>query len=446
MHFSRRLSPLLCLLLVGTLISSSLPSQAREFISPFDFQALEQQPTVVTKEYVETRSPKTGTFSRKESVDGVHRVGIVGFHVVFSEVVAEQINGSTLNGIRNGNWSDNRWELQVKNITPQVRQQITEQMYREFQGQMAQQGFEVVPQEQIASNANYQTFVQETLTRGKHNEDLASNTQRATKFGKNIVWSVVPQGFPLERLDVNSDIFAGAKPGFMDGMKQMGAGFAQNGETKAKSRAYQDFSEFTPIAVTYYVDFKKLKAIGGFLPGNPFGSSDKDSTFGLSISPGSHVRFFTRVGENQTAYSANYQLNFILKKAVQNVDPVGLVHFEGENIGAQALGLAANIAMRQMGISGIKAPRKVREYEMQVEPGLFGEQASKLMRSVNRMMSLAIATETQTTPKTVPAQAEPATMMQETSPAEPASTPVEVQQSSSAATDSPQTPNGPTLE
>lgn len=426
MNFSRPISPLLCLLLAGTLTLSSLSAQAREFITPFDFQALAQKPTVVTQEYVETKSPKTGTFSRKESVNGVHRVGIVGFHVVFSEVVTEQTDGSTLNGIRNGNWSDNRWELQVKNITPQVRQQITEQIYRELQGQLAQQGFEVVPQEQIASNANYQAFVQETLTRGKHNADLVSNTQRATQFGKNTVWSVVPQGFPLERLDVNSDIFAGAKPGFMDGMKQMGAGFTQNGETKTKSRAYQDFSDFTPIAVTYYVDFKKLKAIGGFLPGNPFGSSDKDSTFGLSISPGSHVRFFTRVGENQSAYSANYQLNFVLKKPVQNVDPVGLVHFEGENIGAQALGFAANIALRQMGMSGIKAPRKAREYEMQVEPGLFSAQASKLLRSVNQMMTLAMAAQTQTSPKAVPGQAEPATIV----PAEPVDT-------SSAETSSP---------
>lgn len=128
MRFSRSTSPLLSLLLAGTLICSSLPAQAREFITPFDFQALEQQPVAVTKEYVDTKSPKTSTFSRKESVNGVHRVGIVGFHVVFSEVVVEQTNGSTLNGIRTGNWSDNRWELEVKNITPEVRQQITEAM------------------------------------------------------------------------------------------------------------------------------------------------------------------------------------------------------------------------------------------------------------------------------------------------------------------------------
>jgi hypothetical protein len=444
MHFSRRVSPLLSLLMAGMLICSSLPAQAREFISPFDFQALQQQPATVTKEYVDTKSPKTSTFSRKESVNGVHRVGIVGFHVVFSEVVVEQTNGSTLNEIRNGNWSDNRWELQVKNITPQVRQQVTEQIYREFQEQMAQQGFEVVPHEQIANSANYQAFVQETLTRGKHNDDLTSNTQRATKFGKNTVWSVVPEGFPLERLDVNSDIFAGAKPSFMDGMKQIGAGFAQTGETKAKSRAYQDFSDFTPIAVTYYVDFKKLKAIGGFLPGNPFGSSAKDSTFGLSISPGSHVRFFTRVGENQTAYSANYQLNFILKKPVQNVDPVGLVRFEGQNFGAQALGFATNIAMRQMGVSSAIKVRKVREYEMQVEPSLFSSQASKLLRSVNQMMSLAIATETQTTPKATPAPAvEPVT----TSPVAPEESPAaEEAQSSATNADSPETLNSPAVE
>lgn len=254
---------------------------------------------------------------------------------------------------------------------------------------------------------------------------------------------MVPQGFPLERLDVNSDIFAGAKPSFVDGMKQIGAGFAQNGETKAKSRAYQDFSDFTPIAVTYYVDFKKLKAIGGYLPGNPFGSSAKDSTFGLSISPGSHVRFFTRVGENQTAYSANYQLNFILKKPVQNVDPVGLVRFDGQNFGAQALGFAANMAMRQMGVSSAIKVRKVREYEMQVEPALFSAQASKLLSSVNQMMSLAIAAETQTTPKAAPGPAaEPTTP----SPVAPEnSTPAE-EAPSSAADASSQSLNSPTLE
>lgn len=410
MRFKKGFAPLGGLLLASGIVLASLPALAKELMSSFDFNALERQPAVVIENYVDTQSPKTGTFSRKESVDGVHRVGIVGFQVVFSEVVSEQTDGSTWKGITQGNWSDNRWELDVKNITPTVRQQITDQMYQQLREQLTESGFELVSQEEISGNQNFQAFLQETLSKGKQNVDLVSNTQRATRFGKNTVWSVVPAGFPLENLSTASDVFAGAKPGFVDGMKQMGAGFAQNGEAKAKSRAYQDFSEFTPISATYYLDFKKLKAIGGFMPGNPFGSGDKDSTFGLSVTPGSHVRFYTQAGQRKDAYGAIRQLNFVLKKPVQTVEPVGLVRFEKENVGAQALGVAANMAFRSMGMSGLKAPRKVRQYELQVEPTAFGNQANKLLATVNRMMVLAIAGETKTSPaleaKSEPSQLE----------------------------------------
>jgi hypothetical protein len=411
MRLKTGFAPLCSLLLASGIILSSLPVQAKELITPFDFNAMAQQPSIVTKNYVETKSPKLGTFSRKESVDGVHRVGIVGFQVVFSEVVSEQIDGSTWKGITQGNWSDNRWELDVKNITPEVRQQITDQMYQQFQNQLVEAGFEVAPQTELSASPNYQNYLQETLRKGSHSANGESNTQRATQFGKNLVWSVVPAGFPLESLDTASDIFAGARPGFVDGMKGLGAGFAQMGETKARSKAYQDFSNFTPIAATYYLDFKKLKAIGGFLPGNPFGSSDKDSTFGLSATPGSHVRFYTHAGEQKKdSYASAHQLNFILKKPVQNIEPVGLVRFEKENVGAQALGMAANIAFRQMGMSGMKQVRKVRKYELQVEPTTFGNQANKLLSTVNQMMVMAMVNETKTettTPSAVaPAQTE----------------------------------------
>ncbi|WP_373532554.1 hypothetical protein [Vampirovibrio sp.] len=416
MRFNTRIAPLCGLLLASTILLSSLPVQAKELMSAFDFNALQQQPSVVTKNYVETKSPKLGTFSRKESVDGVHRVGIVGFQVVFSEVVSEQTDGSTWKGITQGNWSDNRWELDVKNITPEVRQQITDQMYQQFQAQLAEAGFEVAPQSELAASANYQNYLQQTLSKGSHNPDLISNTQRATKFGKNVVWSVVPAGFPLESLSTASDIFAGAKPGFVDGMKGLGAGFAQAGETKTRTKAYQDFSDFTPIAATYYLDFKKLKAIGGFLPGNPFGSSDKDSTFGLSATPGSHVRFYTHSGaQKRDSYAAAHQLNFILKKAVEDIHPVGLVRFEKENVGSQALGMAANLAFRQMGMSGLKPVRKVRKYELQVEPSTFGAQANKLLGTVNQMMVMAMVDETKTS--AAPATAAPATQAPAESPA-----------------------------
>lgn len=393
------ISPLLGVLLAGGILLSSIPVQAAEMMHAFDFASLQQKPVEMTKSYIDTKSSKNGTFSRKQSVENVHKVGVVGFQVVFSEVVSEQIDGNTWKGITQGNFSDNRWELDVKNMSPELRQRITNQMYEALMVQLKEAGLEVAAPADIAQSENYQAYVQETLAKGKnkHNDDVISQTQRATKFGKNTVWGVVPPGFPLERLDVNSDIFTGARPGFVDGMKLFGSGFAQAGETKAKSRAYKDFPDFTPIAVTYYLDFKKLKAIGGFLPGNPFGSSAKDSTFGISVSPGSHVRFYTKTGEKQDAYASNYHLNFILKKPVQSVDPVGLVRFEGENFGRQVFGMAANMAIRQMGGSGMGRVRKVREYELQIEPSLYGNEAQKLMNAVNQMMVLSIAGKTDTT-------------------------------------------------
>lgn len=430
------ISPILAVLLASGIFITGTAAQAKELMHAFDFSTLQQQPLEVTKSYVETQSPKNGTFSRKEKVGDVHKVGVVGFQVVFSEVVAEQIDGSTWKGLTQGNFSDNRWELEVKNITPEVRQQITNQMYQELLAQLKDAGLEVIPQEEIAKSSLYQAFVQETFAKGKHNDDIVSQTQRATKFGRNTVWAVVPPGFPLEKLDVSSDIFAGAKPSFADGMKQVGSGFGQVGATKAKSKAYHDFSEFTPISATYYLDFKKLKAIGGFLPGNPFGSSAKDSTFGLSASPGSHVRFYTRTGQKNDAYAANYQLNFILKKPVQTIEPVGLVHFEKENIGAQAFGMAANMAFRQMGVGGLKPVRKVREYELQVEPALFSNQASKLLSAVNKMMVMSIADETHAiAAQLTKPQAEENKM---TAPAEQTETQPENLKSDSAETEVPQ--------
>lgn len=389
----KRMSPLFSALLACGMLLASSPVQAKELIHPFDFKTFETQPLTVTQDYVNSKSPKTGTFSRKESINDVHRVGVVGFQVVFSEVVAEQIDGSTWKGITQGNFSDNRWELTVKNVTPEVRQQITEQLYEEFRSQLADAGFEVAPEAEVSGNAQYQTYVQETQAKGKDNEDVVSQTQRATKYGKNLVWAVVPAGMPLEKLDLSADIFAGAAPGFLDGFKMMGNPFAATSQIKARSRVYNSFTDFTPVTATYYLDFKKLKAIGGFLPGNPFGSSAKDSTFGLSASPGSHMRFYTKTGEKGDNFAANYQLNFILKKPVQNVEPVGIVRFEKENIGTQALALGANMAFRSMGMSGIKAPRKVRKYELMVEPALFSQQASNLLGTANRMMVLASATE-----------------------------------------------------
>lgn len=389
----KRISPLFSVLLACGMLLASSPVQAKELIHAFDFGTFEKQPLSVTQSYIDAKSPKNGTFSRKESISDVHRVGVVGFQVVFSEVVAEQIDGSTWKGITQGNFSDNRWELTVKNVTPEVRQQITEQLYKEFRTQLTDAGFEVVPDGEISGNAQYQAYVQETHTKGTDNDDVVSQTQRATKYGKNLVWSVVPSGFPLEKVDLSADIFAGAAPGFLDGLKLPSNPFAASGQIKAKSRVYNGFNDFTPVAATYYLDFKKLKAIGGFLPGNPFGSSAKDSTFGLSASPGSHIRFYTKTGEKADSFASAYQLNFILKKPVQNVEPVGIVRFEKENIGTQALGVGINMAFHSMGMSGIKAPRKVRKYELMVEPGLFSQQASNLLGTANRMMILASAKE-----------------------------------------------------
>ncbi len=425
MRSNKGLSLALSLFLAGNVALSGISVQAKELIHEFDLATWQQQPQAMTKEFIETKSPKMGTFSKKEHVDNVHKVGVVGFQVVFSEVVAEQINGSTWKGITQGNFSDNRWELQIKNLTPEVRQQITNQMYQELVSELQAAGLEVVPHEQLAQDSSYNAFVQETFAKGK-NDDIITQTQRATKFGKNTVWAVVPPGFPLEKLDVGSDIFAGAAPGFVDGMKQMGSGFGQIGSSRAKTHAYEGFSEFTPISATYYLDFKKLKAIGGFLPGNPFGSSAKDSTFGISVSPGSHVRFYTHAGQQKDAYASNYQLNFVLKKPLQSIEPVGLVRFEKENIGSQAFGMAANLAFRQMGMGGIKPVRKVREYELQVEPELYKVQAGKLLSAMNKMMVLSIADETHTTPHQPALQAQPQnTVAPTTEPAQPTATPVE---------------------
>jgi hypothetical protein len=152
------------------------------------------------------------------------------------------------------------------------------------------------------------------------------------------------------------------------------------------------------------------------------------------------VRFYTRTGQKNDAYAANYQLNFILKKPVQTIEPVGLVRFEKENIGAQAFGMAANMAFRQMGMGGIKPVRKVREYELQVEPALFSNQASKLLSAVNKMMVMSIAGETNATAaQLAKPQAEESKMTEPVAaPETQTETPAENLKSDSAETEEPQ--------
>jgi hypothetical protein len=162
------------------------------------------------------------------------------------------------------------------------------------------------------------------------------------------------------------------------------------------------------VSVTYFVDFKKLKAIGGLLPTNPFHSSAKDSLFGLSVSPGSYVRFYTGMDDDGNRWEQKYasarQLNFILKQPVQSTEPVGEVKFEHENVGAQAVGVVANMAFRSMGMSGLKPARRVREYELMVNPDSYNSQASKVLQAVNTMMVNMIRDEANVTAQAAPAQ------------------------------------------
>ncbi len=402
MYLKHRFANTMALLLLAATIQMACPVAARDLMKPFDFNEFQQQPQVVAKDYVNSASPKTGTFSRKESIDGVHRIGIVGFQVVFSEDTSEQTNGSTFKGLTQGNFNDNRWELEVQNLSPELRQKITETVYQQFCQELVNAGFEIEPQEHIFSNPNFSAY-KTSFTAG--DKDVMSATQRRTAFGKNTVWSAVPQGFPVEKVDTTADIFAGSRPGFMGGLSQVGAGFSAVGHLRAQGKALQDFSGFTPVAATYFVDLKKLKAIGGLLPGNPFGSSEKDSSFGLSVSPGSYIRFFTRAeayGKDKTA--ANHQLNFFLKAPVQSIDNVGDIKFDKENIGTQAFTVAANLAFHSMGMGGIQHARKVRKYELVVQPEAYGTQAEKLLNAANRMLILAAVDQVK---RTAPSAATP---------------------------------------
>jgi hypothetical protein len=403
-------STTLSLFLFSSLIffSTSSPVQAKDALRDFNFSEFEQNPKEVTHDFVVSKSPKTGTFSRKETVKHPNQVGVVGFQVVFSENTVEQIEGSTWKGLTQGSFTDSRWELQVMNMTPDVRQKIAESLYQEFKNHLSKTGFEIVPQERIIASQNYKNFVQETTLNDKN---VINQTQRPTKFGGNTVWTAVPAGFPIEKLDLSSDIFAGAKPGFLSGFQQTGNAFGKMGQMGSISQAYQDFTDFAPISVTYFVDLKKQKAIGSFLPGNPFGSSKRDSLFGLSVSPGSYVRFYTRLGDNDNKLNqrsaSQHQLNFVLKHPVQSTDPVGEIRFDKENIGTQALGMAANFALRSMGAPGIAPALKVRKYELTIDPTTYTLQAERVLDTVNKMMVIAIGQEVLApkSPTTMPSNA-----------------------------------------
>lgn len=382
------------LALTGVLFLNASPALAREMMKAFDFAALKTNPQVMAADYVNTKSPKMGTFSRKQKVDGRTRVGVVGFQVVFAENTSEYTEGSTLKGLTKGQFSDNRWQLDVLNLSPTVRQAITDHMYQEFLTQLESSDFEVVPRETITQNPHYQEFVTET-TQGPN---VVLGTQRMFKYGKNGVWTVAPSGFPLEAVDFSSDIFAGASPGFLGGFSQTINAMGASKRVGNVGEAIQDFTDFTPVSVTYFLDFKKLSTIGGLIS-NPFGSNDKDSTFGLSASQGSFMRFYTKAGDGRgdrgKRYAANYQLNFVLKKPVQMVEPVGNIQFHGENIGSQVFAGTVNMMFRSMGTGGIKAPARVRKYELTVNPEAYQTQALQVLQAANQLLVSAASTAVQ---------------------------------------------------
>jgi hypothetical protein len=361
---------------------------ARDLVKPFDFAGFEANPAAYSEDYIKEVATRKTNFGGKNSLKEVTKVGITGFQILFPERVFEHTEGSTLGGIRRGQWTDNRWVLEVQQLSPQLRQQITDAAYEAFSEELKALGLEVLPMQTLLNSEPFSEWVAETTT-GK---DMQGSCQKKVSFGENEVWAVTPCGLPLEAISYGSSMFAGAKPGLVEGFKATGNQWSVQRAQAKLGKAYKEFGDFTPVTVTLFMDMKKVKSIGGFIPNNPFKSSSEDMTFSLSLGAGSVAKFYPQQEDaKQPKFEFFRQVSYQLGYPVHVVEALGDVSFDGHNVKAQAASVAANLAFRSLGLPTMRVPTQKRTYTLLVNEDAYNTSATQAVEVFTTMIRTEVA-------------------------------------------------------
>lgn len=359
-------------LLMGVMatLQLTLAVDAKELIKSFDFDAYSADPKTAAVTYIKDEALKYGTFSRGAAITSVGpKVAIGGFQVIFQEKVYQKNEGRGLiGGAFTGNFQDNIWKLEVKNLSPETLQQITDAAYADLLANLTAAGYEVIPAKTLLENETYKAVVAES--QAEANETSGLPTQRLDKFnaglnlmnmakgtGDNVQITVVPADLPILSVD---GTFA-----------PMGNG----ARLRKLGKVMDEVGGVSLVNAVYRLDTEKLTTTGSaaFVRGG-----EKDRTFGLSLTPGSNITFFPYAKKGQNPAEGR---RYTLKKRIESLQPVGEGDFLSENYGTQVL----TGVLKVMGAPAPSAAR-VRKYELTITPEQYVKVGQSLLEATNRMI------------------------------------------------------------
>jgi hypothetical protein len=303
-------------------------------------------PATYAAQYVKPVGLGGGTFSKLPEVKSLGKVAVTGFQVMFQSQRKVQEEGSTLKGVTQGKWQDARWQVDVNGLTPELMQAITEAAYKNFVADLEKAGYEVIPTETLLANADYNALVEGSTEANVVKSGLATQRLVDRVFQHEILTTVVPKGLPLYEVDSTFSPFKN-----IGRMKQLG-------------KTMQSLGNVSVVNAIFHLNTEKMTAINNFLLVK---NSEEDRTFGLSISPLSHVDFIP-FNKSNPRFNPGPYASFTFKTPVQDTTPIGTGSFEMENYGTQVLGAALKY------MSG-GAPNivRLRKYTVAVEPETFSK-------------------------------------------------------------------------
>ena len=344
-----------------SLVTSTPAYAGKQLLHDFDQKAFQTNPAAVAKKYVKTDYFRGGTFGKKPSLEGIERIAIVGFEVVFDSEIREKIKGSNWKGVTQGQWANSNWELKIYNFDPSVRQAITNAAYNDLVNHLEEDGFDVLRPEAFEDLSDFQTLVSESQAIAKEESGLVN--QGVYNWGKNELYYATVDGLPI--LERDSKFMAQFK----------------NSKTLTRiGKAIESLHDGKTAAVSavYRLNTAKLTPTGGLTMGNLFRDKANDTVFSLEVSPSSHLTFYTNLEEGK--YITVKHINSFVKKPVQATTSVGKGKFLKENTGTQLLGAGLGMVTRSLtGVSAAPKVTKLRRYELTVDGDAYTEIGTHLL-------------------------------------------------------------------
>lgn len=337
----------------------TLPADAsrRDYMQDAPLEAIKKNPGDYAADYIKPVAMNGGTFGRLPEVKSLGKVAVTGFQVMFQTQRKVHTEGSTLKGITAGQWTDARWQVDVNGLTPELMQEITEAAYAEFVKDLEEAGYEVIPQETLKANAEYQDLLRESEEKNVETSGLTTQRMVDRLFKHEIFTTVVPNGLPLQETD------ASLNP------------FKTIGQTKQVGRLMESLGGANLVNAVYYLNTEKLTKINSLWLVK---KSENDKVFGLSVARNSRVDFIPYNKKYNPGKYASYTVKF----PVQETEPVGIGKGGKENYGTQALavGLAA------LGARGVPGVVRLRKYELDIEPEAYKTTSLNLLDATNELI------------------------------------------------------------